>query len=131
MILIWDNGEDYSNHSIHFVEIGEVDVDHAAKLLAMHDSEGRVVATTEKLEWRFGEAAHLFDVISPWLEASKMKNIPAELGGRLFDYELRRLRNVLVKAHADRPKESTWHRNIQNNIDSTESERAAFMAVSK
>lgn len=53
MIIIWDNGQPYSDHVIHFINCGP-DVDAAALLavLARAPAPHKVLATAESLDWR-------------------------------------------------------------------------------
>ena len=65
MILIWDNGEQYSDHSIRFFEIDDLPVELVAEALKLRDSDGYVLGTAEKIEWYEGTTARLAATLTP------------------------------------------------------------------
>jgi hypothetical protein len=56
MIYIWDNGQDYSDHRIAFVE---TDANPDDVLAVMAFGERKVIAQAESLAWREGRPATL------------------------------------------------------------------------
>lgn len=114
MILIWDNGLDYSGHDIDFVELDGVPVDDAVALMRMHDSDGYVIGVADHIEWRRGAIGHLFDFVSPWFELSKAGDIPRDLCLRVLDYEEKRL-HELIEENKKR-EGNKWSASVDNNL---------------
>ena len=66
MIVAVDNGQDYSDHTIYFVEIrDELVADFERVCVALCRP---VLFTSEKVEWRdvADAVCHVWDVFSPW-----------------------------------------------------------------
>ena len=69
MIIIWDNGEDYSNHEVWFIEVQPEDLNGATKIL-LSELEGyyggsRIIAVVEALEWHSSKDLSTLD---QWIE---------------------------------------------------------------
>lgn len=66
MILIWDNGGDYSDHTIYFVDCTPLSVDDVvsfASIATGYLSGGYEIARCERIEWRVKRAmAKPFDL---------------------------------------------------------------------
>jgi len=71
MIYVWDNGEEYSDHSIYFVDGGNYPDDFVRLVLGMES--GYLVLTAPQVTWWKGGAMALVEWFNPW-------NI---IGGRL------------------------------------------------
>jgi hypothetical protein len=57
MILIWDNGGSYSDHTIHFVECGELSPDDVVSFARLgYCREARELGRAEQIEWRVAHA---------------------------------------------------------------------------
>ena len=129
MILIWDNGEAYSNHDIDFLELGDVPLEHAVELLRMRDDGGYVLATAERLEWRAsGSIGNLFDRVSPRFELSKAGDIPRALCLRILDHEENRLRTMLAEIAPGDRWSASRSENIKRSLAEVGDARVALAA---
>jgi hypothetical protein len=81
MILIWDNGEVYSDHCVSFIDCERWPVQDCITLMGLYDYQsGFVVALVEKLDWREGHLATI-DTIANGLQLNdfrKAYNIVAD-----------------------------------------------------
>jgi hypothetical protein len=61
--VIWDNGCEYSSHTVHFLEVedGQVD-DLVAALKLKNDDEGGFVVGVGGVDWREGGSGDLSDI---------------------------------------------------------------------
>jgi hypothetical protein len=50
-IIIWDNGQDYEEHEIDFIDLGAVPEAMAVELLSLFDRGGRILGYTEAIRW--------------------------------------------------------------------------------
>lgn len=82
MILIWDNGEEYSHHCIHFVKFDETVFSEAEIVRCLPASRGKYhdphvvgLAKDDALEWRSPNAyQQVCDLISPdWFLVRKLE----------------------------------------------------------
>jgi len=67
MIIIWDNGGEYSDHRIHFVDTGPFPLEAVEALMAVYARQqprSRILATAEKLDWRDSAA---LQSVADWL----------------------------------------------------------------
>lgn len=64
MIYVWDNGEQYSDHTVYFVDGGHWP--HDFVLLVLEQKQGHLVFTAEKVKWRVDEAFYLTDWLSSY-----------------------------------------------------------------
>lgn len=125
MILIFDNGYDYSDHELCFVDIGCVPVDEAVALCKLRYKRGHLAGTAEHIEWRSGDATtDLVDfTCSSIIEVDPDENlpdVPRDLLMSLYKREKRRVRELLEQSKGLEP----WHSNVKRRDSLLEEVRA-------
>ena len=51
-LLLWDNGESYDLHHVFYILLSDWDVEDVDRLLRLHWSDGKILATGQNLAWR-------------------------------------------------------------------------------
>lgn len=120
MILIWDNGRDYSSHEIEFIDIGDVAVEHAEALLHMRHSDGYVSAVAESIEWRRGGTTDLMEMIGPYITDGNTPGVPRSLLFKVLEWERVRLVTMLDNISDADVGSSTRRTNIRRSIADVE-----------
>jgi hypothetical protein len=52
MIIIWDNGRDYSDHGLYFLEIDDLPEEQVTEALRTVHEEGEIIGTAKRISWR-------------------------------------------------------------------------------
>lgn len=97
MIIIWDNGGEYSDHRIHFVDTDPFPLEVVEALMAVltrQQPRSRILATAEKLDWRDPRDVQSVD---DWLFYKAPNFEEDEDGAQLRDDRLSTLRPLIAK----------------------------------
>ncbi len=78
MILIWDNGESYSDHRIYFVDMGDISKECAEERVAWvrrncvrgYHRDSEAVAIVEAAIWWKGELMKWNEFVETWVDAT-------------------------------------------------------------
>ena len=103
MILIWDNGEEYSDHAVCFFDCtgwAAEDADALEDMLRWEGKNSRVIAVTKSVSWREPEAVTPGGKALTWWDVHKAEWRPKHIGalrrcaaGIKADVEERRARH--------------------------------------
>ena len=78
MIVVWDNGGEYSDHKICFVDTLNYDVDDCLKLLSnLSWYDSHIICSAQDVKWFKGGAIDIDKFISFW--SLKNKNIICDI----------------------------------------------------
>jgi hypothetical protein len=67
MILIWDNGEQYSDHSIYFIDSAGYNIKDCMTLIKSWQPDGFLLGRAKEVKWFEGGAARVDDLITLYL----------------------------------------------------------------
>lgn len=133
MILIWDNGRDYSSHDIEFMELGDISLDDAVSLLRIRYEDGYVIGTADRIDWRAqGSIGNILDFVSPFFDLGKAGEVSRDLCLRVLNHEDRRLRVLLedTKQRTDKWK-TTVEENLKHSLAELSDARVALEASTR
>lgn len=51
MIIIWDNGCDYEDHDVNFIDAGDLEHSEAEAILRLTERYGRILGDTPSIRW--------------------------------------------------------------------------------
>jgi len=64
MILIWDNGEEYSDHGIYFIDSAGYNIKDCMTLIKSWQPDGFLLGQAKEVKWFEGGATRIDDLIS-------------------------------------------------------------------
>jgi len=117
MILIWDNGHEYSDHAIYFIETLDYDVDDCLKLLKAYQLGGGLLAKAHQVEWFEGEAINIDEFISYW--SLDDRSVIYEINPRLLKSLYQKWKSFeedLLK-RAEESGNKKWYGNVKRRYD--------------
>lgn len=119
MIIVWDNGHDYSDHAIYFIDTLDYDVSDCLKLLKASNPEGFLVAKAHKIEWFEGGAAPVDGFVSFWSLDRNNRQV-------IYDIKPETLKGFYVKwkefeedllRRAGESGRGKWYENVKQRYD--------------
>jgi len=113
MIILWDNGQQYSDHGIYFTDTLDYDIEDCLMLLKSYQPEGHLIGQAHDIEWFEGGACPIDEFISYWTIRNKevlYKIKPKTLRGFVKTWK-KREEDLLTRATG------TWHDRIKERYD--------------
>lgn len=95
MIVIFDNGRSYSDHTLHFVEVPEGVIDNLN--LALTPTTYREKGRCADITWRQGQSSTLDDFITDVFEFEDMEDQPDHTVVFLAGYAPELIRECAIK----------------------------------